>query len=256
MALSSKTIEILKALKPAREKRGISAETLDERLNIGRGWVEAVESGAAFPSFDLILSLSQAAGIELGEIIKDSRKEISGRLSRTINGEQEDDDLLLRFQYNDYLENYRLPSATVAQFGELVSEFRKSRNNPKITKNDAVVRTFFKAIDLWPHINPSDIWWFIISRMYLDPYNHPATEINRDLSQSWKRTSGWALEIIIVNHYKDFLGRYGITIGIYPKTRKQQLFGWALEIIFLLYFSVHLTVLLVLSSATKTTMLR
>jgi len=45
----------------------------------------------------------------------------------------------------------------LAQFGELVSEFRKSRNNPKITKNDAVVRTFFKAIDLWPHINPSDI---------------------------------------------------------------------------------------------------
>jgi len=132
MALSSKTIEILKALKHAREKRGISAETLEERLNIGHGWVEAVESGAAFPSFDLILSLSQAAEIELGEIIKDSRKEISGGLSRTINGEQENDDLLLRFQYNDYLANYRLPSAAVAQFVELVSEFRKSRNNPEI----------------------------------------------------------------------------------------------------------------------------
>jgi len=56
-------------------------------------------------------------------------------------------------------------------------------------------------MELWPHANPSDIWWFVVSRAYHDPFNHPAHYARLDLGQSWKRTGGWALEEVLVRHY-------------------------------------------------------
>lgn len=69
-------------------------------------------------------------------------------------------------------------------------------------KTQAVAKSFLKAMELWPRSNPSDIWWFLVYRAYCNPFNHPASFARLDLSQSWKRTGGWALEEILVQFYR------------------------------------------------------
>ncbi|MFQ5640368.1 MAG: BsaWI family type II restriction enzyme, partial [bacterium] len=48
-------------------------------------------------------------------------------------------------------------------------------------------------------------------------------EIRRDLAQSWKRTSGWALERIFVKHYCDHLRKHHILMDIFADSEKRQL---------------------------------
>ena len=76
---------------------------------------------------------------------------------------------------------------------------------------------------LWPHINPSDIWWFLIYRAYCDPYNHPAQYARLDFTQSWKRTGGWALEEILIRHYGPFLRERGVNMFIADGPTKARL---------------------------------
>jgi hypothetical protein len=79
---------------------------------------------------------------------------------------------------------------------------------------NAVANAYLKAASVWPNANPSDLWWFIVSRAYLDAFNHPAQFARLDLGQSWKRTGGWALEEVLVRHYRDALAAHGIRIFI------------------------------------------
>lgn len=79
------------------------------------------------------------------------------------------------------------------------------------------------AAQLWPHANPSDLWWFIIYRAYCDPYNHPAEFARLDFTQSWKRTGGWALEEVLVRHYGPFLKQHGVNLFIADGATKHRL---------------------------------
>ena len=69
----------------------------------------------------------------------------------------------------------------------------------------------------------SDLWWFVVYRAYCDPYNHPAVFARLDLTQSWKRTGGWALEEVLVRHYGPFLKTQGVNLFIADGAAKQGL---------------------------------
>lgn len=78
---------------------------------------------------------------------------------------------------------------------------------------------------MWPHVNPSDLWYFLVSHAYQDNYNHPAKEAGRDWGQSWKRASGWALEKILVEHYNPHLKANGVWLEMPERDRLLDLMG-------------------------------
>ena len=65
----------------------------------------------------------------------------------------------------------------------------------------------------------------MINRAYCDRSNHPDANARLNLEQSWKRTSGWALERILVAHYGPFLMENGISAKISSKSEKTALLG-------------------------------
>ena len=90
------------------------------------------------------------------------------------------------------------------------------------SRSYAVSHSFLRAVQIWPSANPSDLWTFLINRAYLDRGNHPATNRRLNLEQSWKRTSGWALEQVLVEHYGSFLLTHGIALKISNKSEKSR----------------------------------
>lgn len=62
-----------------------------------------------------------------------------------------------------------------------------------------------------------------MSRAFCDPYNHPAQFARLNLDQSWKRTSGWALEVVLVRHYGPFLKEHGVNLYIADGSAKQKM---------------------------------
>ena len=218
----SKVQFILAKIKEERERMNVSLADVAKNLNIGEDWLEAVENGLTPPTFGMMYAITQSAKIDLAEIIKsaDSQPSESFELARTISASDDGaGNLIFNFQYNDYKASYILNNANISQYNQLLSSLREMTYDNNITKSEFVIRLFFKAMKLWPDANPSDIWGFFLSRLYQDPYNHPVSEQNRDFAQSWKRTSGWVLEEIFVRHYKEFLNRHGITIGIFTKNQ-------------------------------------
>jgi transcriptional regulator with XRE-family HTH domain len=211
----SPTIErILRRLRSFREEAGLSAEEIEEQLILGPGWIHRFEVGEAVPALDVLLAILHAVGRTAGELFEEVETDASaGSVARSLLAEEKGDDLLLQFDYADYEASYELKSASLEEF-ELVLRVLRDGLMGGQQKSDAVVAAFKQAVQLWPQVNPSDLWWFLIYRAYLDPFNHPAAEARRNFHQSWVRTGGWALERILVAHYGPCLRKYGISISI------------------------------------------
>lgn len=223
MPINTNIKKILIEISKVRKSNGISEDQLEAQLNLGHGWIRALETGEINPPFDLMLSIIDFLKVDFQTLISKINFDVEQVLNRVISAEQKGGDLQCFFGYNKYDAEYVIPNAKVESFDILLSEFRTNINRNKSKKADAVANTFLKAIELWPHINASDIWLFIVSRIFQDPYNHPVTEINRDFAQSWKRTGGWALEEIFVKYYKNELSKHGILIEIFQKKNKTEL---------------------------------
>lgn len=154
-------------------------------------------------------------------------------LSRLIRGVQDGADLVIHFTYANFDAQYRLPNATVDELDEVLLTLRDGLarlvaanlddDAGRQIKTSAVASAFMRAVKLWPHANPSDLWWFVVYRAYCDPFNHPAAYARLSFEQSWKRTGGWALEEILVRHYGRELAKHGITIEIATGERKARL---------------------------------
>jgi transcriptional regulator with XRE-family HTH domain len=218
---------LLSRLRTLRERAGVSPEELDARLILGPGWVRRFESGQTVPTLDVLVVLLSALGYELSDLIADlalpaEEETTTAAVDRFLSAEQTDSDVLVHFQYSHHDATYRLAGATMAEFEDVIRVLRdglaalggEGTVDESAIKTSAVARTFLRAMELWPHANPSDIWWFVVSRAYHDPFNHPANCARLDLGQSWKRTGGWALEEILVRHYGPALEKEGIKIVI------------------------------------------
>ena len=196
---------------------------------LGPGWIDAFESGTVVPTLDVFFALVHALGVTIEELTANIVSPPT--LTRSLYATQDEPDLLLHFAYTDYKATYRLPRATRTEFEGLLGQLRTalaasataSDDQRVAVKADAVASAFLSAVALWPTANPSDLWWFLLYRAYLDPFNHPATEAQRDLGQSWKRTAGWALEKVLVRHYGSWLAEQNVRLFIAQAAERKTL---------------------------------
>lgn len=175
---------LLSRLRSLREQSGLSAGELEQRLIIGPGWIERFESGDTVPSLEVVLAILNALGRDLGDVVEGLPRGAPGeQIERSVYAEERSDDLLVHFRYADHDAVYRLPDARIRDFDEVIRTLRDrlsrlagagEQAQIQAIKTDAVAAAFLRAVQLWPHANPSDLWWFLIYRAYCDPYNHPA----------------------------------------------------------------------------------
>lgn len=225
MKHDSRIVAMLQRLKELREKQQITREDLERRLELGQGWIEHFEEGEALPTLDVLNAILFELGSSFADLAKDVHGDKQPRLSRCLVAVPADDGVELQFPYGRHDASYLLKGATLPEFEQVLRLFQDSLGQArqledadseasKAIKANAVAGTFLRAVALWPTINPSDIWGFLISRAYCDPFNHPADSSRLDLGQSWKRTGGWALELVLKRYYEAFLRKAGIDIAI------------------------------------------
>ena len=232
---SQQLSHILENFKRIREQRGLSTTRIEEILLLGPGWLESIESGAVSISIEMLLSLLKASDILVSDLIAGVPEENDQQFPRNIYAEQSETDIIVRFKYAAYDAEYQLPNATIDQFNQITKVLRDKLAqlvnadgvSKETIKTKAVVGAFESAIELWPNANPSDVWWFIVYRAYLDPFNHPAAFSRLNFEQSWKRTGGWALEEILVRHYATALKNKGINLFIASTDRRDELLSQA-----------------------------
>jgi transcriptional regulator with XRE-family HTH domain len=227
------TRSLLAQLRSAREAAGISADELGRRLLIGPGWIDRFERAASVPSLDVLVSICQELGVTIDSLVPThTGLELRpGAIERDVRAIPDGADLLVHFPYATYDAVYRLPNARLEQFERVLHVLRDGLArlaehralDESAIKADTVANTFLEAVRQWPHASPSDLWWFVVYRAYCDPFNHPATFARMSFEQSWKRTSGWALELVLVRHYQDFLRRHGVSLAIETGARKELL---------------------------------
>lgn len=172
-----------------------------------------------------IAQLAGALEVPLSSLFPESDDEApTAAAGRTVGAVQRGSDLVIRFRYDRHDAEYILANANMEQYDQVVGTLAGGLASAG-SNADAVANTFICATAHWPDANPSDLWTFLVSRIYGDPLNHPPENDRLNLEQSWKRTSGWALERVLVRHYAHALGKRGIGLKIGSKAEKQQLLG-------------------------------
>lgn len=220
---------VLHNFRNLRERAGVSERELEERLILGPGWIRRFETGETIPTIDMLLAMLHEVGATLEELFRDMPAPEAAEVDRLIHAEQADRDLVIYFRYADFDSRYVLNNATVDEFEVILKTLRDGLAHVvavderlrEAIKTDAVATSFMTAVRIWPHANPSDLWWFLVYRAYCDPYNHPSRFARLDLTQSWKRTGGWALEEVVVRHYGPFLKNHGVNIFIGAASQKR-----------------------------------
>jgi len=204
-----------------REESRVSRGQLEQRLILGPGWIERFETGQTMPTLDMLLAMLAGINCSLNDLLTNLPTPTAAEIDRYIHSERKKDSLDIHFKYANYDAIYTVPNARTREFERVMKILRdglaKLERRPvdaEAVKTEAVTQAYLEAVRLWPDANPSDIWYFVIYRAYCDPFNHPARFARLDLSQSWKRTGGWALEQVLVRHYGDFLEDKGISLVI------------------------------------------
>ena len=203
----------------------MTQENLAEVAGLDRSYIGGVERGERNPALTAIFRLASALRVAPGDLFEGIGDDFqTSEQSDGIMATGVDEGLILRFRYDQYDAEYRLPGATLQQFNEMVNVLKSGLASGS-RRTDAVANAFLHAINIWPNANPSDLWTFLINRAYCARSNHPEANARLNLEQSWKRTSGWALERVLVAHYQQFLIRNNITIKISNKAEKSALLG-------------------------------
>ncbi len=184
-----------------------------------------IERGERNPSLSAILDIALALRVPPCRLFEGIGEGVPApEPSSRMTAIEKNGELVISFRYDRFNAEYTLPGATLSQYDELLNLLKAGLSGT--TKRSKVVsQTFLAAVRTWPEANPSDLWTFLINRAYCDPANHPAANARLNLEQSWKRTSGWALEQVLVNHYGSFLEKYGITIKVSNKFEKSRFLG-------------------------------
>lgn len=223
-------LALLRNLAKLRERAGLTSEQLGQQLILRPGWIERFESGETVPSIDMVLAILHAMGADLPALLENLPEPEAASVERMIFAEETRKGITIHFRYTDHDAEYTLPGATLEEFERVLKVLRDglsrrggSEKAKKAIKTEAVARAFLTAVELWPHANPSDIWYFLIYRAYCDPYNHPAVFARMDFTQSWKRTGGWALEEVLAQYYGPFLKTHGINLIIADGPTKERI---------------------------------
>jgi len=192
---------------------GVDRADVERQLILGPGWLEKLESGSVPVPTDLLLALAHLSRTDLASLVEGIGVDHPATLRRALFATTTSTGIELHFAYGDYDASYALDGASIEEFEVVLSTLRDALASSS-GKADAVTSAYLTAVRLWPSANPSDIWWFLLYRAYLDPFNHPASDARRNFHQSWVRTAGWALERVLVRHYADALRAHGVRIFI------------------------------------------
>ncbi len=209
-----------KNIKRFREVCGYSQEQLAEKAGLDRSYIGGIERGERNPALKTIIRLASALNIEPHQLFREPcTNSIQGQ---GLVAHQATQGIVLTFKYDQYDATYDLGNATLVEFQSIINAIQVgllSQDQP----SGVVAKTFLYAMKTWPHANPSDIWTFLMNRAYCDRTNHPPENFRKNLEQSWKRTSGWALEQILTQHYSEFLQRVGVSLIRKDSRRKKYL---------------------------------
>lgn len=213
-------------LRALRRARALTQEALAARAGLDRSYVGGVERGERNPTLTAISRLADALNTPLSSLFGGIAD--GSRSGRPMDGRVETVEcaggLTLRFGYDQHDAEYTLDGARQAEYDDVLATLRRGLESPA-SNADAVADAFIRATTTWPDANPSDLWTFLVNRIYCDYSNHPAANARLNLEQSWKRTSGWALERVVVRHYSQFLQQHGITLKVGDKAEKERLLG-------------------------------
>ena len=207
-------------VKRFRETMGFSQEQLAEKADLDRSYIGGIERGERNPSLKAIIRLALALNIAPHQLFQEP-----GAITLPVQhlaAHQTDNGITLAFKYDQYDATYDLNNATVLEFQSVIKALRVGLLS-KSQQSQVVANTFLRAIRTWPQANPSDLWTFLMNRAYCDRNNHPSESNRLNLEQSWKRTSGWALEYILTQHYETFLQGKGVTLILKDVQHKKRL---------------------------------
>jgi transcriptional regulator with XRE-family HTH domain len=208
-----------------REALSLSQEALASNAGIDRSYMGGVERGERNPSLSAILDIAHALRVPPYRLFDGIGEETPlPQQTSGMSANEGEDALVIGFRYDQFDAEYALPGASRAQYDEILNTMKAGLSG-KTKRSHVVSQTFLAAVRVWPDANPSDLWTFLINRAYCDRANHPAANARLNLEQSWKRTGGWALEQVLVNHYSPCLREHGITIRISSKDEKSHMLG-------------------------------
>ncbi len=209
-----------------REARGLTQEALAAVARLDRSYVGGVERGERNPSLTAIGQLAAALQVPPASLFEgvDGNLSPAASAGTAVSVAERGGRLAIGFRYDQYDAEYLLEGARRTEYEEVRSTLKTGLASANSSAN-AVADAFLKAVACWPSANPSDLWTFIIGRIYCDPSNHPPANARLNLEQSWKRTSGWALERVLVRHYGKALKRLVISMETSSKARKNAFLG-------------------------------
>lgn len=198
-------------LRRLRLQRGLDLDALAGMVGVTVPDLENLEGGRLDPPYSLFVPICDALRVDVPYLF-------GGNRYLPFDSEPVEGGIELLFQHGGFDARYFLNGATQEELDRVLRNLREGLAADQ-GPTAAVVNCFFLAVELWPDANPSDLWLFLLDRAYCDHANHPPGRAPGDISQSWKRTGGYALEAILRTHYGAFLAERGISVR--KRTRRE-----------------------------------
>ena len=213
-------------LRTLREAQALTQEALAALAGLDRSYVGGVERGERNPTLTAIARLARALQVPPSSLFMGMDNDLKAKppTGNPIEASEQADRLILKFRYDQHEAEYTLHGAKSSEYDDVLHTLRRGLAS-SASRADAVADAFVQATTVWPDANPSDLWTFVVNRIYCDHSNHPLANARLNLAQSWKRTSGLALERIVVRHYSQALKHRGVTLRIGTKAEKETLLG-------------------------------
>jgi transcriptional regulator with XRE-family HTH domain len=189
----------------------MSQEELADEAGIDRRTLQNIESGQGNPTLGKLVLLAQALGVDLPLLfreasnISNAKEDTQGNVQIEVRSDQEGVNPV-------YVS---IENLSKDLYDEIILEIEDIIKNSKAKKSARVAQALVHATKKVPDANPSDVWHHVIYRTL--------TQELEWSPQSWKRTSGWALEIALCEIYEEKLKAYDIRMSIKRKLEANEI---------------------------------